>query len=193
MASINNILEVSSVNCRGLRDYQKSNDVLHYLREQSSNIICLQDTHWIKEDIVKIKQIWGDDLYINGTKRNARGVAILIRRNFEYTIINTISHIDGNMILIDIKISNDFTLRIINIYAPNKDSPEFFENIGELVNLNQCDYQILCGDFNLTLNPQIDSNNYSNLNNPKSRQQVLNMIDHEKLTDTFRHLYPNTH
>ena len=53
------------------------------------------------------------------------------------------------------------------------------------------DHVILCGDFNLVLDPAKDTKNYLNINNPKSHSGVLDVIDSQKLIDTFRYLNPN--
>ena len=71
---------ISSMNCRGLKNKQKKIDVLDYLKNTDSNIICLQDTHWISEDSRHIRSIWNNICYIHGSKTNARGVAILINK-----------------------------------------------------------------------------------------------------------------
>ena len=57
-----------------------------------------------------------------------------------------------------------FTL--INIYGPNPDSPSLFKKIiKHLKEIGNSDY-IICGDFNLVLDPYIDCSNYKNINNP---------------------------
>ena len=148
---------VSSVNCRGLRDLNKRADVIDYLKQTPSNILCLQDTHWVKKDERNIQELWNNPGHINGGKTNARGVAILLKNNFEFTVLNTISDLEGNMIILDIKISKEITIRLLNIYAPNNDNPEFFLKINDYVSNNNCDYCIICGDFNLTIDPEMDS------------------------------------
>ena len=55
-----------------------------------------------------------------------------------------------------------FSKRIINIYAPNLDEPIFFENMQKLVENNNQSYLMICGDFNLVLNPTMDTYNYMN-------------------------------
>ena len=52
----------------------------------------------------------------------------------------------------------------MNIYAPNSDNPTFFENVFEQVDsFDNKDYYIICGDFNLVLDPEID---YETINLP---------------------------
>ena len=48
-------LKILSVNCQGLRDLKKCTDVLNYLTEQNPDILCLQDTHWVSEDLKSVK------------------------------------------------------------------------------------------------------------------------------------------
>ena len=101
-------VEVSSVNVRGLKDTLKCKDVLHYFEKNcNSNIICLQDTHWIKDDFRKINSIWNNPLYLNGQKTNARGVAILFKSNFEFKVLEEYADTVGNLIQLDILIDND--------------------------------------------------------------------------------------
>ena len=47
---------------------------------------------------------------------------------------------------------------------------------------------IIAGDFNLILNPNEDSVNYVNINNPKAREEVLNMIIEMNLLDVWKEL-----
>ena len=48
---------------------------------------------------------------------------------------------------------------------------------------------ILCGDWNLVLNPDLDTNNYLHINNPRARQEVLNIIEEDEFLDTYRVLH----
>ena len=180
------------MNTRGARDLVKRKDLLNYLANIDSNIICLQDTHWLTEDFKDIYQTWNNPCQIHGTKTNSRGVAILFKSDFEFKVENTYTDDIGNLQTTDILINNDITLKIINIYGPNSDSPEFYNNINEIFINNTCDYVILCGDFNLILDPIMDSYKYQNINNPKARIELLKMIKSHNLSDVYRSFNPNT-
>ena len=127
-----NAIKVLSANCQGLRDIAKRTDVLNYLRSMGGNILCLQETHWSESDIGSLKNIWKGDCFINGSKTNSRGVAILISPTFEYTVSKIPANNEGNPLSIDLKL-NDTSIRIINAYAPNIDSPQYFKNIESYV------------------------------------------------------------
>ena len=53
------------------------------------------------------------------------------------------------------------------------------------------DTYIICGDFNLTLDQDMDCFNYKHINNPKARSFVTNSIKENNLFDTFRELHPS--
>ena len=53
-------------------------------------------------------------------------------------------------------------------------------------------YVIICGDFNLTLDPDMDSKNYVNINNPRARNTLIEMMETYELIDAFRHFHPDT-
>ena len=44
----------------------------------------------------------------------------------------------------------------------------------------------MCGDFNLVLKPSKDSQNYVNINNPKSRSKMITMLNKRDLVDIYR-------
>ena len=96
--------------------------------------------------------------------------------------------VDGSYMCLTLKI-NALIFNLVTIYAFNNDSSEFFTEIQNVQN-NKLDYNIICGDYSLILDPVIDSNNYKLVNNPKARSTVLNMINDLNLADIYRQLYP---
>ena len=90
---------------------------------------------------------------------------------------------EGRMVIFDIQ-QNDMVITIVALYAPNEDKPLFFSTIAELVK-NREDKKILIGDFNLTIDVELDRLNTYN-NNTKARDKVLDLVDHFKLVDVWR-------
>ena len=160
-----NQIKIMSANSQGLRDKSKRIDVLNYFNDFYPSILCLQDTHLIKSDENDLSVLSGADCFISGSKTNSRGVAILIKNNFEYEIHNIQRDLDGNLLILDLNIAS-ISVRLINIYAPNLDTPDFFQNLGEIIDKNKQDYLVIRGDFNLVMNPNLDSYNYVSINNP---------------------------
>ena len=119
-------LKILSANCQGLRDSTKRLDVLNYFLQLNLSIICLQDTHLTADDENLLKLTSNCNCFISGSRTNARGVAILLKENFAYKVIKFGPDKDGNYIYVDMELEN-ISLKIINIYAPNTDTPSFFK------------------------------------------------------------------
>ena len=183
-------ITVLSANCQGLRDKSKRADVINFLQSLRPNIICLQDTHLTKDEENELRSISNCACLISGLKTNSHGVAILVMNNFECKISNSSPDVNGNMIYADLNIGS-LSLRLVNIYAPNTDSPQFFEGINALINENTMDYFVICGDFNLVLDPSLDSSNYVSINNPRAHQTLIESLKVHNLKDVFRYFHPD--
>ena len=145
--------------------------------------------HQIKK--IHIRNRWEGNCYFSAAPQsNARGVAIFFGKNLDYKIHNQIQDTNGNLLILDITIS-DKRLSLINVYGPNKDDPTFYVNVFKSITDIGNDLFIICGDSNLTLNPDLDCFNYKHINNPKARDFLSNVIEENNLFDTFRELHPS--
>ena len=172
-----------------MRGKKERHDVINYFDSVNPSIVCFQDTHLLKSDTENFTSVNGYEFFLSGSKTNARGVAILIKNNFEYKINNFCDDDSGNWQLLDLNISR-FSVRILNIYAPNTDTPSFFNNLANFIENNEQDYVLICGDFNLVLDPILDCFNYKCINNPNSRGKVIEILQTYNLIDLFRYLNP---
>ena len=182
-------LKVLTYNVQGIGGISKRTDIFEFLQNLDFDIYCLQETHFTDEEEVLIRTQWNIDCYFSNYKSNAQGVAILFNKNVEYKIHSQILSDNGNFILLDMTVHNQrFTL--VNLYGPNIGNPifyiEIFKKVEEIGNTEF----IICGDFNLILDPEIDCTNYKNVNNPRSREKVLEFIESNNLTDPFRENHP---
>lgn len=184
-------LKIISQNCRGLNNGFKRKKVFHFLRKKKANIYCLQDVHFTSDQIQLIKQQWGySECYFSCYKSNSRGTAILFNNNFDFKVVEHIHDAEGNYVAIQL-LMNEITYTVINMYGPNNDKPDFYEHIINLIKTFDSDKICLCGDWNLVINPKLDTYNYKNINNPKAREKVLELIDLFDLKDPWRELYYN--
>ena len=85
------------------------------------------------------------------------------------------------------------TINLIIIYAPNMDSPLFFSKLQDLIQDNDADYCVICGDFNLVLNPVMDTYGYKHINNPKARLSTLKIMEDFRDIWFSRYLQTPTH
>ena len=69
-----------------MQGLNKRIDVLLYLKDNTFYIYLLQDTHFTKDDVDKIKNRWGKDYVLSTFRSNTRGVAIIFRKVVEMSI-----------------------------------------------------------------------------------------------------------
>lgn len=148
---------IGTYNVRGLRDFSKRNTIFQFLRESSLNIICLQETHSEISDTKSWEAEWGAPIFFSHGTRQSSGIAILLRDKYE--IMNHENNIPGRMMTISISIQNQL-IAISNIYSPNKneDQVQFYKKVYTILNTESFRNTeiVLCGDFNLVLNPTYD-------------------------------------
>ena len=186
-----NDIKIISYNCRGLHDAKKRADVFQFLKERDASIYCLQDVHFTSNMEKHLYSQWNSNCYFSYSRSNARGVAILFSRNIDVKVHQT--HVDenGNYIILDLTF-NSKRFSLINIYGPNIDQPEFYQNIIRIIDMVGNETVIWCGDFNLVLDVDLDYYNYkSKDNNKKSRAMLLTFIQNKRLCDPYRELNGN--
>lgn len=142
---------------------------------------------------------WGGPVVFSHGRSNARGVAILLKRNSEFEVIQEISDGEGRMILIKVEKGKEFYI-ICNIYAPSHDhQPEQVELINlleENITLMGCHSLVVGGDFNVVMDPLMDRNRPPSQVETKdslgTRDRVRAFMDSFQLTDGWRYLHPTS-
>ena len=102
-----------SLNVRGIRNKQKRNKILLWLRQQKSDVIFLQETFLSKDLEKTIYAEWNGPCYFNHGSHHSRGVAILIRKNLNLNVHNVYHKYDGRIIGIRISIEENNYLCIL--------------------------------------------------------------------------------
>ena len=132
-----------------------------------------------------MRSMWNKDCIINVKSSNSRGIAILLCHNFGYNIVSVFKDDGGNLICLDIN-KSDFSIKMINLYAPNKDFPECFVQVKEIIESNNQSYVMLCDDLNPVFDPSINCDQYKHINKPKSREIIFEIMNTFNLANTFR-------
>lgn len=170
---------------------QKRRDLFQYLRTKKYNIVCLQDVHIESKMESYVRSEWGfSNLYLSSLSGNCRGVMILINNNFDCEVKRVLTDTNGNYVIIDMKIQ-DHSITLASIYGPNEDKPQFYRDLKQkLLDFNN-EKIIICGDWNIIINPELDSENYKHINNPKARDVVLSFVEEDNYIDVWRMLNEN--
>ena len=143
---MNDKITFISMNCNGLNDPAKRRDVLNFLKSKRFSIYFLQETHFTKKKEENyIRSQWGFECYYNSFSSQQKGVAILINNNFEFKYVGMQLDNDGSLLILYIFIGEK-QLTLINVYGPNRDTPDFYKNL--LNKLSTCDNPVvMAGDF----------------------------------------------
>ena len=89
-------LKILTYNVQGLGGISKRTDIFDFLRNLNSDIYCLQETHFTDTEKQSIRNLWNGECIFNYYTSNAKGVAILFGKNFEYKINKHITDNEGN-------------------------------------------------------------------------------------------------
>ena len=161
MDSNNLKFKTLSLNVRGIRTFEKRKSIFNWLTKQNSDICFLQETYSTEEIENQWKKQWPGDIYFAHGSNHSRGVAILIRKSFDFKLKSVRSDEEGRYLILETTIQ-DVPFLLVNIYAPNTTTKQslFFQTLSELINdegYNDPDYKIILGgDLNVTMDPDLD-------------------------------------
>ena len=181
-------LRLVSLSTNGIRNTEKRRAIFDHYRA-NADILCLQETHCSNELEPKIWTAeWGGCAFFANGSSTSKGVGIFINQKFFCNVHAHYSDPSGRFQILDTEI-NDVKLSIINIYAPNSDSPGFFHALNNQMK-NRYANKIIIGDFNLVLNTKMDRKN-SLYNNHNACETLKSIMSEHNMCDIFRELHPS--
>jgi ribonuclease HI len=152
---INFILRIISWNIRGCRPSERSYEKLKQLRDNVKefkvNIILLQETHLLKEEVYSVSKIFPDFMWFHSYgDGDSRGVAIGIRR--KACVIGSVEKkgkdISGRWITILAKMKSGIQIEVSSIYLPHHTQQVTLRSILR-PKTNDEWMRIVGGDFNV--------------------------------------------
>ena len=163
------------------------------MRKKRADIVILADTRLSKDIENQVKAEWRGHAIFSSFNSQSRGVVIFINKDLPAKILYSFNDTGGNIAAVLIEIEGKRVL-IEGIYGPNQDVPSFYadEVFKRLTTWNPS-FAVYVGDWNLALNPQMDTLNYQQVNNPKARDELLEKMEENDLFDVFRTLHPTEH
>lgn len=182
-------VRITSWNCRGLQKIKKVKLVMNRIKILQSKIVFLQETHLTHEDELKVRRTWKGKILSAPFTSQARGVMILIHNSIPLQIHKVMKDKAGRYLIIHGAILKE-QLTLINIYAPNTDEPNFFQNLF-LTMASLPGAYIMAGDFNCTLDPQKDKSSDVDQSHSRSRGVIHHFMKEMSLIDVWREDNPN--
>lgn len=182
-------LSLATCNVNGLKNDKKRKAFFTLFRSSNYDIIFLQETHChLRQEQTKWGMEWdGQSIWSMGSNKS-RGVTVLFNRNYNFCFENVIIDMNGRYIVFDLSVA-DKKYRLINIYAPNvpNERINFFNMIEKYLVM---EYEsLIAGDFNCTLNPEVDRVNCIGVSDIGNRE-IGNIIESYDLEDVYRRRFP---
>ena len=159
------------------------------LKHLGSKIVLLQETHLTSGEVIRLRRRWQGQVFVANFSSHARGVAILIHKSIPFQVNTTTLDPGGRFIILQGSLFGQ-NLILVNVYGPNKDEPQFYNNIFPTLASLRGDI-IIGGDFNCALNPDFDRNGNQVSSHNQSRKIILNFMEELGLCDVWRERNPD--
>lgn len=78
------------------------------------------------------------------------------RDTLSFHLLDLVTDVNGRFLIV-VATVNNITYTLVTLYAPNTHQQKFIRKVMKKVRSVQRGYVLLCGDFNITMDPSIDS------------------------------------
>ena len=177
---------IACLNVRGIRNREKRKDVLNFMRTLNYSIVCLTDTHISSELFDFVRAEWGGTCVFSPGTTHSRGVAVFFSNNIDFEIFGSEVDEQGNFVILDVDLGGNGRCTLLVLYGPNEDNPGFYRSVFSLIGNFANDNVIVVGDWNVTLNPAVDTAHYYSQGNCRARKVILEFMEHEGMIDIWR-------
>lgn len=185
-------LKVVSYNVKGLHSPIKRKKILNQLRKINCQIAFLQETHLPDIEHEKLKKSWANEVFYSSHQSGRkRGVSILIHRQVNFSPNLVYKDSEGRFILVNGSIDG-IQISLMNIYAPNEDTPGFISKIFTTILQHSTGILLLGGDFNCVMSQFIDRQPPSKASTPRMSKRLKHLSIESGLVDVWRSKYPKT-
>ena len=189
-------LQLLSLNVRGIRENSKRREIFRWLKRFHNGdncIIMLQETH-SSENIESLwESEWGSHIYYSHGSSQARGVAILLPKHFNFNFKVLWKDTEGRIIALTL-LCEGKPFNIVNVYAPTKDKvseqKQFLNTLELNLDLAESSY-IIGGDFNTYLDPLMDKQGGKIEGRTSYADRLASILTEYNFIDVWRMLNPN--
>ena len=183
----NNVKGLSTSKTKRLKIFLHLKDII-----KNNGFIFLQETHSTKTSSNAYKEDFGknNNLFFSHGASNARGVAIGICGDFEYTIKNEVTDHHGRFLILVVEIGNS-NFALINFYNENnqKDQLRLLNELDAQINQLALGLEtkiILAGDFNFYFDKNLEAKGGNPQTKTQSIAKFLNIKEKYDLCDIWR-------
>ncbi len=178
-------------NVNGAGSREKKLKIFGQLKKLQADVVLLQETHRPATATDQLKTTEFPNVFSACYNSKQRGVAILIHKNVNFTVLNTVIDPEGRFLIIKLSIF-DKKLCIVSIYGPNVDDPSFFDVFFTALFEHLDCALVIGGDLNFGLNKEMDRlSTAGTQRNWESTNIVKQYMSDYGLCDAWRSFHPN--
>ena len=182
-------VRIASLNVNGLNNPIKRKKVITKLKRENIHLIYLQETLLSQQEHSKLGSFGYKNAFYSTFKNGPkRGVAILISNCVNFEFIKEIRDKEGRYVIVKGKIDNNI-VTLVNVYVPPGSDKTFLKSVFEIIVLENEGTLICAGDFNMVLNPKLDTTNAKRNKTQLSKLVNISLIE-LGMFDVWRELHP---
>ncbi len=165
---LNQEYKIITLNVNGLQDPIKRSKLVTKMKRENQHIIFWQETHLSDKEHEKYKHLGFKNAYYSSYEHGKkRGVIILISNKVVFQISKQIKDTEGRYILVKGYIDHK-QVKLLNVYRPPGNDKTFVKKIFDLI-AEEAEGVLICGgDWNIQLQPSLDSTNTTKRINSES-------------------------
>lgn len=152
-------LKICSINICELNTPEKRTQLLYSLQKTKAHIALIQEADFRTDSIPKLHNKHFPTVYHASNKdTKSKGVSILIAKHCPIQISEVQRDPQGRFLFLKGTLHHR-PITIVNVYAPNTQQVTFFRKTFRQLLTFQSGTLIVGGDFNVALNPSLDTSN----------------------------------
>lgn len=182
-------IRFTSWNVRGLGGPTKRARVFSHLKDMTTDIAFLQETHLRVCDHTRLRKPWVGQVFHSSFNSRSRGTAILLHKRLQFSLEKCISDTNGRYIIV-VGVLLQTPVIMVCVYAPNWSCPNFMTSLFSLIPCLDSHHLILGGDLNLVVNPALDLSMPKNLTPSSTARALMTLVDQIGCVDTWRFSHP---
>lgn len=181
-------LTVTTFNVRGLRTPEKRSSVLRELWRARTQVAFIQETHFQVGKVPRFSdRRYAYAYHAPSPIPKSKGVSVLVARSVAWSLSETC--IDPEVYARYVMVKGDMwgvQVTLVALYAPNSGQTEFVENLLLRVAEFTEGMWIVEGDFNMVLEPGLDSSSGLSHLTQSQRQHIKSVCFDFQLVDPWR-------
>ncbi len=177
------------LNVNGLHNPVRRSKVIAKMKKENIQVFFWQETHLSNGEHEKLKKMGIMNTFHSSHKSGLkRGVAILLSNKIQFQLTSQIKDKEGRYILVKGKLDNK-EVTLLNVCMPPDQDKSFIKKIFDLLILESSGTLICGGDWNIQMQPKLDSTNF---NKKKSQNSLFlqKILKEFGMIDTWRDLHP---